>query len=204
MRLVIVAGFCLALVALAQQPEQIEFKGIPFGITPAQFVERFPLVRCEKAKDIPGDTTCTGLREYACRLAPATLRNCNERLARDYYSYGGAEFKSISANFYSDSLISISLLFNARDFDSVLHALIARYGKPDELKTERAGATYENVFAQWRRGSILYAEKYSGNLETSGVVFGSESGRIEFECRKAERIKKGAKGLHQGLEVSPT
>ena len=198
------AAFALALTlplaALAQQPERFEFKGIALGTAQAQFVERFPLIRCQKSGDtLLADTLCRATREEACSFAPPTLNSCGEQLAKDY-SFGGVEVHMISAAFYDDALTSISLRFDSSAFQTLLGALEAGYGKPTKVEKEalqtRAGAVYENTTATWRRGdSFLMATRYTSNIDTSSVRIALYSAITEFARRRKEGAKKGAKDL---------
>ena len=128
--------------------------------------------------------------EHACRVAPPTFSNCGEQLAKDY-SYEGAEVNEVSGHFYSDVLSSMFVTFKPDDFDRVMRALVDRYGKPDDLRTatlkDRAGATYENAIATWRKGdATLTVRKYANNINKADAVYISDSTIAEHKRREKE------------------
>jgi hypothetical protein len=207
MRIALVFTLVALAIALAaptaegQQSERLEFKGIPLESTQAQFVERFPLVQCGKQKDLRiADISCVGVREIACNSAQTpSVRSCLDQRAKDY-SYGGVEVDAVLAHFYSDALVSLSVRFKSSAFDQVLQAIATRYGKPDNLKTERletrAGATYENIVASWKKkGSTLEARKYSGDINTAQASYRLDSSIHEFMRREKQSARKGAGDL---------
>ena len=189
MRLAIFLTVGLPLAAIAQ-PGNFEFNGISLGITQAQFVERFPLVDCRKQeKTRLADISCGGVREIVCRSVPRAVSNCGEQLVKDY-TYEGVDVLAINVHFYSDVLSRLSVYFKPDDFDRVVRALSARYGKPSHSATTPfrtpAGAIHENAAVGWSGsgGSMLLVRKYAGvNLMQAQALYDSESARAEFKRR---------------------
>lgn len=194
-------GFTFLASVVAQGTERFDFKGIPFGVSQKQFEQQFPMAAwCKVPKDRrTADVTCGAVRENIKCNVPGAPKNCAEDVDKAY-TYAGARMRAFMANFYSDALASMHVSFYSSDFDSILSALIARYGKPDETRSEtlqtKVGAVYENTIVFWRKAdSTLRVRKYAGNISTGAATYALDGSTAEFEKRSGEAAKKGARDL---------
>lgn len=194
-------GFTFLASVLAQGTERLDFKGIPFSVSQKQFEQLFPMAAwCRVPKDRrTADVTCGAVRENIKCDVRGAPKNCAEERDKAY-TYAGARMHAFMANFYNDALASMHVSFYSSDFDSILAALISRYGKPDEIKSEplqtRVGAVYENTIASWRKSdSTLLIRKYAGSISTGAAAYVLDGSTAEFEKRRGEAAKKGAKDL---------
>jgi hypothetical protein len=194
-------GLLFAATALAQETERFDFKGIPFGVSQKQFEQLFPMAAwCRVPKDRRmADVTCGAVRENIKCDVPGAPKNCAEDRDKAY-TYAGARMHAFMANFSDDALASMHVSFYSSDFDSILAALVVRYGKPDDTTSPTiqtpVGAVYENTTASWRKGdSILRVQKYAGNINRGAATYLLDSSTAEYAKRGGEAAKKGAKDL---------
>ena len=114
-----------------------------------------------------------------------------------------AEFFDGTANFtihVSDGLIEAILVtkgepLNGLKFDPVLQALTEKYGKPQLQKstvTSRAGATFPQDVATWRRGSIAMVFSRHGSAVDEPAL--SITGQT-FSINAKKSNEKAAKNL---------
>jgi hypothetical protein len=124
----------------------------------------------------------------------------HDRKINNIYRFGGLLTNSFYAFFYADALSMVSIRVQSGGFDTVTAALIEKYGKPNAVKTEalqtKIGATYQNITMTWRRSdSSIIATKFSGDINTSLIIYKLNSADNEIKKRSEEERKKNASDL---------
>ncbi|MDP4027533.1 MAG: hypothetical protein Q8P42_00990 [Gallionella sp.] len=172
-----VAVFIIAPIALAEE-EPLEIKGISFGASETQFIEKNPTAECKNSRDeqeaIMGDRIC---RLYE----------------PDGTTYAGVP-ANISVFFFADKMDSALILLNSKDFNLVKSALILKYGKPTTTKMERLttamGGEILNEKNEWqRKDSKAIINRYAGKITRCIVSFSSNANVTEMEKRYKKDIR---------------
>jgi hypothetical protein len=89
-------------------------------------------------------------------------------------------------------LYMVIATFDEGSFDTVLQAMIAKYGKPDAVETKkwqsRGGATFDNQIASWRfkGGGKLSLESMGSKVGESRLFFDSEQNSPPAEAPKVD------------------
>jgi hypothetical protein len=159
--------------------EPFEFKGIALG-------SDFDTVKADKKFDC-SDTPKRAGGDQTCFLGGK-----QETIA-------GIAVDGMLLSFYGGKLHSISIYFNADNFEHVVDALSQKYGDGD-VKTEvvqnRMGATFENHIYSWRRSDeTLVATRFTSKLDRSSVVFRTDFSVEEFTRRRNSSINQDSKDL---------
>ncbi len=201
------AVFVLAAAVSAQERPALEFLAVPLGATEAEFAKQSGSFTC---KDVPrteratGDRICTFDKsaEVLCAGSGKTQKGaprekCRETITTDV-EYGGARITWGAAAFYGDKLARVTVEIKPDDFDRVISALQAQFGKPTSTShppfvTQKA-ARDENTILKWvvPPGSIE-ASKYGRNIGISAVTLSLDSWDEEFARRKAQQKQEAKK-----------
>lgn len=157
----------------AAPPAAVEFKGVPMGATRAELLATIPAFKC------------TG---QTCFLMSPTE------------PFGPAATKSWLANLREDHVVSIFVSLDQQLFDSVVTALIEKYGKPKsdvrgEVKN-RMGAGFEQREVLWilPTGSIQ-GRRRSNDINTAGVMMMAPGEEDRQAQERADKAKAAASKL---------
>lgn len=178
-----VAASIIAPIALAAV-EPLELKGVSFGASESQFIEKNPTAECKNSRDaqeaIMGDRIC--------RLYES-----------DGTTYAGVP-ANISVFFFADKMASALILLDSKNFDLVKSALMSKYDKPTntkmEMLTTAMGGKIPNEKNEWQRkdGSATI-NKYAGKITRSIVTFYSTDSHAEMKKRNNKEIKQRSSDL---------
>lgn len=185
MRKMLVAGALFSLLSLptlssAQQQDTFDYKGKSLGSDLTSF-QSDPKYSCwDPKKPLVADMVCK----------PA---------AGETETIAGAPAKSVLFVFYAGKLSAISVHIEEKYFTQVIEALKEKYGKGEyesEMIQNRMGAKFENKNYVWlKAGGMLNATRYSGNLETSAVLYRTGKSVEEYINRRTTTAKDRAKDL---------
>ena len=165
--------------AAAGKNTELDFKGIALGSAIATIED-------------------TG--RFSCRDPgnPIADRICSLKF-NEKETIAGAPIRVLALYYYSGKLESISIAFDEKHFSQVAAALAEKYGQGNmksETLQNRMGATFENRILSWRRGeATLEAKRYSGKIDTSSVMYGSDFALQEFTRRRKTSVKDSTKDL---------
>jgi hypothetical protein len=137
---------------------------------------------------------------FSCRdpQSPIADRVCSLKFG-ERETIAGASVQVLLLYYYSGTLETISITFDAKHFSGVADALAEKYGA-GSVKTEalqnRMGATFENKVYSWRRNNAtLEVKRYSSKLDTSSVMCRTDFALQEFARRRGTTAKEKAKDL---------
>ena len=124
--------------------------------------------------------------------------------AYDYYCWGPTTFGGVKAFvmliFIGDHLTNINIDFEESEFDAVVAGMKQKYGNSPEKSSQivrtNAGVEHRNDRYTWKNGqTAITADRFSGNITESQVVFRSEAGLDKSIKRSKEAEKKRAKDM---------
>jgi hypothetical protein len=180
--------------------EPIEFRGIPLGSGENVVTEKFPELSCYPRNSPFADrycyvqSECHGYKydDYKghsdCLANPAKVWN-----------YGG--YKSdVYVWFINNALVRVSISFHVNLYQRILGALVTKYGKPDDTKTEevqnKMGAKFDNEISSWNvSGVTLTINKYGDDLTKSSVLYSLDSSIQDMAERRKKENEATAKSL---------
>ncbi|HXC39845.1 MAG TPA: hypothetical protein VN667_12960, partial [Burkholderiales bacterium] len=149
----------LLVATAADAQEALDFKGVKLGALYSEF-------------NVPGG-------RWSCQPFKRTLSDqvCSQR---DNFkeTIAGRPVQGITLFFYDERLATIIVAFHPDDFDTVVQALNARYGKAAKqdavLVRSRAGVEYKNDRIIWKPlPDTITTERYGDSLERTTVQFTS-------------------------------
>ncbi len=160
----------------------LEFKGVPFGATEQQFLEKHSEFQCS---DSQGSLEIV-LSDRTCYL-----------FKNGTYAEVAAE---LSVDFYTNSMAKVGVRFDPASFDFIKRALINKYGKPTaddtETITTAMGGKFLNEKLKWdRRDGMILIRKYNGKITESKLSIYSIAGLAEMEKRKKEAVRQGGSDM---------
>lgn len=114
--------------------------------------------------------------------------------------YAGASTESASFTFIDDKLVHIWFKIDSHLYDSVIPALMEKYGKPKIEKeirlTNRFGAIYTGTYYEWKKGgSTIRAQKYMDDLRKSLFEYSLGSYDDLVRQERDKTVKDRAKNL---------
>lgn len=178
--------FALSLMLLIAHSltwaEAFEFKGVPFGASEQQFLEKHPEFWCSDAQGpleiVLSDRTCYLFKNGTYAEVPAEL----------------------SVDFYANSMAKIGVRFDPASFDFIKRALVNKYGKPTgedaEMLTTAMGGKFLNEKFKWdRKDGMILIRKYNGKITESKLSIYSTAGLEEMEKRKKEAVRQGGSDM---------
>lgn len=173
------AVLLLAAASASAESEKLAFKGVELGSSLAQIASN-PKFDCR--------VVTTPIADKVCSLRP-----------REKETIAGAPVDSLFYFYDQTSLTGIVVNLEERHFQSVVAALIEKFGSPS-LKTEALknlkGAAFENRTYRWNRpeGS-LQAQRYAGRLDKSAIRFTDDSAALRIQQRRTLLAKDPRKDL---------
>ena len=174
-RIVLAAAILLSCRGAWAAEQPLELDGIRLGMSEPDVRGLFPAARCSSPKGTQAiDRECV-------------LENPASETARRYYFI-----------FLEGRLVTATIRFPAKEYDTALQATQSKYGKPASLEMnvvpDRSGNELQGSTAFWRKGPfVLSLERYSVILPTHSTL----ELRDEYQYDIVnERIKKrmGEKG----------
>jgi hypothetical protein len=172
----------VALSGFNAWAQALEFKGVPFGASVAQFSAAHPRFRCYKT------VSCS---QYGAYSEGATY----ERL-----TYAGEVVTMIEASFDDDKLDAVRVSFHPGSYTRIAAALESKYGPPttvtaSEIKT-RGGLTAANELRSWAAGSdIVSIMRYAGSLDTGSLKMQTPRHEARTQAERDEQAKKAKKDI---------
>lgn len=157
--LAVCAIFQSAYAQKAQAP--LEFKGVPFGATAAEFAAKHDYFTCYRGNpceefyldDVPGRQVVIA-------------------------SYAGERVKRISVEFLGGELALVFIVIFPESFDAIVATLAAKYGKPKIIHSKvqnRLGITFEQKEAHWdRKDGMIMAKKYGSQVDAGNIMLASK------------------------------
>ena len=178
--------FALSLMLLIAHSltwaDALEFKGVPFGATEQQFLEKHPKFWCSDAQGpleiVLSDRTCSLFKNGTYAEVPAEL----------------------SVGFYTNSMAKVDVRFDAASFDFIKRMLVNKYGEPTaddaETLTTAMGGKFLNEKFKWdRKDGMILIRKYNRKITESKLSIYSTAGLAEMEKRKKEAVKQGSSDM---------
>lgn len=197
------------------EKDAITFRDIPLGSSESILKGKFPEFDCANATaNYPlADRTCRASTEseiYKCEIAFAggkigkmDLIECQiaaeALVATKARVYGGAS-ASVIANYINDALVRVDISIALISYQSIMEALITKYGKPARVTKQevrnRMGAKFEDEESTWKAGGVtLNLQKYGYDLTKSLVTYILDSSVPEVNDRMKKRTSESAKSL---------
>jgi len=161
--LVMLPGQCLA--------SEIDFKGLPFGTSKAEFQQAYPASAslCFNRDEI--DANC-------CYLGTSF----------EMPTYADILPTSATACFIADKLESVEMSFYAGVFPAIVQAMAAKYGKPNsaaDVVQNAFGAKFERTTKKWHaKHSTAYAIDHYPALDRATVMLMSSTYRAALRKPK--------------------
>lgn len=180
-RLLMICSIVLTLTTAAWADEPFDFKGVPFGASEQDLLQKHPDFKCQKGPPLTGDRACL----------------LTQKRGASYAGVGA----TVMVSFFSDKITHVTINFNSSEFDVVKGALIIKYGAPTtESSTSvsnRMGATFQNQQGTWDKndGLILEINKYAGEISKSSVHIYTKEDYEKFKGRKITDSKSRAGDL---------
>lgn len=200
----------------AQEKETIVFRGTTLGSSESVLKEKFPEFDCENASaNYPlADRRCVASTELEknkceiafisnligkiafieCQIAAESVENVTKA-----WVYGGAS-ASVVANYINDALVRVDISIALTHYQSIMEALITKYGKPARVKKQevrnKMGAKFEDEESTWMAGGVtLTLQKYGRDLTKSSVTYILDSSVAEVTNRMKKGTSEAAKSL---------
>jgi hypothetical protein len=157
--------------------EPLAFKNYVLGVTTlSEMKEINPDSECSKSDGLIADDEC-----YS-----------EDETIADAYAKGAMFF------FYKDKLEHILIVIDHEKFNTVVEALKRKYGSPNKenvvTSKNQFGAIMRGKEYEWKQTvGYIRAVEYDRRLYESGIHYRTYRCDKEYETRRSERIKKGAK-----------
>jgi hypothetical protein len=165
----------------------LEAKGFQLGGSRAQLQERFPFLRCDADTCSYYLTTCDIEKQRRCGA-----------LADDFMI--GEIPISWLVTLKDDRVTQIVFIAGAMNFDDLMLALVAKFGKPTRstvgVVQNGFGAKFDSRTVTWNRGGgqVLAVQRF-GNLAQSAVMFLTPEAAKQQTLDALRRASKAASGL---------
>jgi hypothetical protein len=182
----------------------LEFQGLALGSSTADARRHFRYLRCRPDVSVSptADTVCIDDLQARCHppqafRIPAEHPECAQRLA-SLRTYAGAELTDVRLYFLHGRLLQVELGFPSAAFDTVVDALIGRYGTPGSNDSgeirNRFGASFRDTQARWTLpdGRISVSRRSSDfSRGTMSLVSGDQKNGARLLLEQDRRPRSG-------------
>lgn len=175
----------LLLMTWVAQAQPLEFKGLPFGASSAEFAAAHPGFDCYKQR------RCT-------QVGP---RRVSAPTYFEPLTYAGETVSMIDADFGDDKLDRIGVMFNPRSYEPIGAALESKYGKPSKVIESEFRTKGGLVAVQQEKtwdlgdGATITLRRYAGSITDGSLNMYTASYLERFNRERAEQAQKARKDI---------
>lgn len=195
MKTIMVSLVLATMNPIAAYAAPLEFKGVVFGSTTAEFENVHKVFECVAN---PKDASITW-----CSVGPDICRAMRRRCGPyelDAANYAGEPASNITAVFLDGKLERLEVYFDPVSFDTIRGALAEKYGKPESSINKPiqsvAGGKSTNTTVMWSPdGATVLLVKYHERLTQSAVFLVSKTWSDSQARRDATATSARSKGM---------
>lgn len=166
MKLIAVA---MALIAFQCVAGEINFKGMPFGTSKTEFMQKYPAASSMCFKRDADQMDC-----------------CDLGVGFNVPTYADILPKGATACFIDERFESIEMTFESSVYSNIVAAMAAKFGKPRssaQVVQNGFGARFNQITKTWHlKDTDAFAKDFSPDLDSATVMLMSR--KYENEIRK--------------------